>query len=79
LFLSRLSLAVAWGITLAAAGLIAILWFCVVQALAPSPGALELFGVICLIMYSSLVSYAAGLTMLRRAGWQLVGRARRAP
>jgi hypothetical protein len=76
LFLGRLSLADAWGISLAYAGLGSLLVFAADLYFAPGANQPEQFGYICLLVYVGVVAYAAGLTMLRQSGWRLAGRAR---
>jgi hypothetical protein len=73
LFLRRLSLVAAWGVSLAFAGLGSLLVYGVVDFFAPSPNPWQQFGSMCLLVYVGVITYAVGLTLLRRSGWRLVG------
>jgi hypothetical protein len=79
LFLSRFSLAFAWGLALALAGGITVIVFGVAYCFVPIPKPGEGFAQICLFAYVYVAGYGAGLTVLRRNGWRLARRARMVP
>lgn len=76
LFLSRVSLAVVWGVALVAAGLGAVGVFGLMEAIGFTGNRTEQLGINCLVAYGASVGYALGLTALRRAGWRIAFRNR---
>lgn len=77
LFFSRYSLRLCWGAALFSAGACAVMVFAVVHALNPN-GGIEQLLVIGGLALGYVGGSAAGLTYLRRSGWNLSTRARRA-
>jgi hypothetical protein len=76
LIFSRLSLPFIWGLALALAGACSVAIFAVLYNMSPMPSPAQQFGQMCLTAYVYVIGYAGGLTVLRRSGWRLAGRAR---